>query len=122
MLRHYPAYRIEDFYIKTYREGGLTYQQFIFMHEMADEAEYDQNRFVAAIHGIDIEAEADNTSPLVSDSPRKSSTPSSMLFRDPKEYSHLSDQERQELTEKMLGHWRPMGSNLMGAKAPVIHN
>ena len=86
---------------------------------MVDEAEYDQNRFIAAIHGIDIEAEVDDAP--VSNTPRRVTGSSPMLFGDPEQYSHLSDQERRDLTDQMMGHWRSMGSRLMEAKVPEFH-
>lgn len=123
-MRSYPTYRIEDFYVKSYKEGGLTYQQFLFLHKAADDALYSQNRFIAAIHGVDIEADDNKKSP---ERKSKATGPvgvsggsAPMMFGDPDQYSHLSDQERKEQTQKMLKHWRPFGSK-MEQKKPVYH-
>jgi len=125
-MRSYPTYRIEDFYSKSFREGGLTYQQFLCLHAMADEAAYNQNQFLAAIHGIDIAAPATkHSSPRPGQAPhsqKKSTTNGPMLFGDPEQYSHLSDEERKALTQKMLKHWKPMGDTMMASKKPEYHN
>ena len=49
-------------------------------------------RFMAAIHGIDIDK-----------AKKEKEEADSFLFRDPKEYEHLSMEERKALTEEMLG-------------------
>ncbi len=122
-MRNYPVYRIDDFYVKSYREGGLTYPQFLFLYKTADEQRYQQNKFLAAIHGIDLEESAaevtsqHNTSPITT----KKSQTTPMLFGDPEQYSKLSEQERQTQTQKMLSHWKPMGDKLLAANKPEFH-
>ena len=64
-------------------------------------------RFMAAIHGIDIDK-----------AKKEKKEADSFLFRDPKEYEHLSEEERKELTEKMLGKhkgWADQESPLDGS-------
>ena len=112
VMRNYPTYRIEDFYTKSFREGGITYPQFLFLHKAADDYAYNQNVFLAAIHGIDME----ETSTKIKAAPQTTTTKTTtkhtpdngVLFGDPEQYSHLSDQERTDLTQKMLKHWGPM--------------
>jgi len=121
VLQSYPAYRIEDFYTKAYREGGVTYEQFLFLHKAADDQLYGRNRFMAAIHGIDIDTPA--AEKPVGGPPRVATkrAGSKMLFGDPAEYTHLSEQERAELTQNMLKHWKPLGSKMLEPKKPEYH-
>jgi hypothetical protein len=119
-MRNYPTYRPEDFYVKSYREGGLTYPQFLFLHKAADEQAYNQNRFMAAIHGIDLDASAKDkggskTQPKTVSRPSTQSS-SPMLFGDPAQYEKMSQQEREELTQKMLKHWQPFGQKMAPAQ------
>jgi len=120
VLRNYPAYRIEDFYVKSYREGGLTYQQFLFLHKSADDHLYNQNRFMAGIHGIDLEGTVSEVK--TSAAGPKSSRKDPVLFGDPADYAHLSEQERKDLTQKMLNHWKPLGSKMLESKRPEYHS
>ena len=57
MLRHYPAYRLEDFYSKKFVDGGVTYAQLLFLYNEADDASYNKQKFLAALRGIDLDAE-----------------------------------------------------------------
>lgn len=53
---------------------------------------------MAAIHGIDIDK-----------AKKEKKEADSFLFRDPKEYEHLSKEERKALTEEMLGKHKGWG-------------
>jgi hypothetical protein len=100
----------------------LTYRQFLFLHKSADEQLYQQNKFLAAIHGIDTEEESKarpKTNPQKNQSQARSSGKnSSMLFGDPADYASLSDEERTAKTKGMLSHWQPMGDKLMASAKP----
>ena len=106
MLRHYPSYRLPDFFTKTFLQGGITRNQLMFLFDSADKERYEDHRFMAAIQGIDIEADSNS---------EKGSTPGSVdinlekesfAFRDPKDYEHLSEGERALMTTDMLEHWK----------------
>jgi hypothetical protein len=63
-------------------------------------------RFMAAIHGIDIDK-----------AKKEKEEADSFLFRDPKEYKHLSKEEKEKLTQEMLGRhkgWVDRESSLKG--------
>ena len=38
------------------------------------------------------------------------------IFKDPKEYEHLSQEERQRLTDKMMGHFKAWAKSPMPIK------
>jgi hypothetical protein len=52
-------------------------------------------RFEAGMHGINVDKIEDEAQEDVAQS---------MLFRDPKDYEKMSKEEREELTEKMMGY------------------
>lgn len=74
------------------------------LYEQAVLREIEERRFQASIHGIDLSKEnkQQNTSTAI-EAPKNQSLP---IFQDPKEYNHLSTEEKEELTNKMMGHHR----------------
>ena len=105
MLRHYPSFTLLDFFAKTFLQGGVTRNQLMFLFDSADKERYEDHRFLAAIQGIDIDG----------DDKEKRGTPQSIdtelkkepfVFRDPKDYEHLSEEERDSMTQNMLRHWK----------------
>lgn len=56
------------------------------------ERQYEERKFFAAIHGID-----------VSDKDEKNKgNEEEVLFKDPKEYENMTPEEREELTKRMM--------------------
>ena len=76
----------------------------MFLFDSADKERYEDHRFLAAIQGIDIEdnKEQDSSSQTVDISLEKEQ----FAFRDPKDYEHLSDDDRASMTHDMLTHWK----------------
>jgi hypothetical protein len=72
------------------------------LYESAQDREYADFKIMAAMHGAKIE---DNPKPKSLKEAVRSNDDSAMLFRDPKEYEQLSDEERAVLTLKMKTHW-----------------
>lgn len=104
-MRSYPAYRIEDFYRKSYLEGGVTYTQVIKLYEYQMRDQEDQWKFHAAIHGIDLDAKPEETEE--SGSAAKPTQDKQFLFKDPATYEGMSEEERTKETQKMMSYWRP---------------
>lgn len=52
--------------------------------------------FQAKIHGIEVKGSSDHA-------PRVSEDPAVPMFRDPKEYENLSQQEKENMTKQMIG-------------------
>lgn len=101
VLRNYPAYRIEHFYQKSFLEGGVTYNQTIFLFKSADDEKFRDYKFQAGIHGVDIDADAEG-----GDKPKsKQTNEETFLFKDPADYEGLSDEEKQRETDAMQQHW-----------------
>lgn len=76
----------------------------MFLFDSADKEQYDNQRFMAAIHGVDIEGDKEKTSASQSIDVELEKEP--FVFRDPKDYEHLSQDERGSITQGMLKHWK----------------
>jgi hypothetical protein len=74
------------------------------LYELTQEREGQKLRFLASLQGVKLDA------PVVSEKPRDTT-----LFLDPKEYENLSKEERQALTNKMMGvHKQAMAATPLG--------
>ena len=107
------GYRLEDFYIKSFLQGGLTYNQIIGLYEYKLKEDEEHLRFQAAIHG----AKLKETGRAFSSEDNLNATVP--MFGDPKEYESLSQEEREEMTKKMMGKhklWAGTASPYVGAK------
>jgi hypothetical protein len=67
---------------------------FVLARHATDE-ERARVKIQAAMRGIDVDGVAE-----------EEEKKKSMLFRDPADYEHMSPEERQELTDKMMGKYR----------------
>jgi len=73
--------------------------QFIAMYSHLSDSKWEDRKFQAAIAGIDLEKE-------VKKQKAKSSLQSQqgvLLFKDPKDYEKLSKEEREKMTQDMMG-------------------
>lgn len=116
-MQYYPQYRLEDFYKKHYWQGGITLNQTKILYEQALLRELDSRKFQASIHGIDLnDKEQNKASEQSTDnykivpSQKNQSLP---IFQDPKEYEHLSTEEKEKLTQKMIGKHRKWAKKAM---------
>lgn len=75
----------------------------MLLYDSLIENENDRFEFEAGIHGIDLKKEEDK---LVRGTPRQSEETPQFPFKDPKEYAHLSEEERQKATEKAMSYWK----------------
>lgn len=67
------------------------------LFEHCQKREYYTLKFQAGLQGVDLDKELGKAPST------RSSKESQFLFRDPKDYEHLSQEEREELTQKMMG-------------------
>lgn len=109
-MHHYPCYRIEDFYQKSFKQGGLTLGQIQVLFEYYVKKENENYKFHAAIQGIDLEKEANKASTGSKPQSRANTkTPNNNalpMFGAPEDYTYLSEEEKKELTAKMMGSHR----------------
>lgn len=104
-MEFYPQYRFEDFYRKHYWQGGLALSQVQALYKHAMERKSNEYRFYALLHGADLDKssstskQSDNSTPSQPQQPANQSLP---IFGDPESYKHMSKEERDELTNKMM--------------------
>lgn len=77
-------------------QGGLTYNQIVGLYEYYLKEEEASIRFQAAIHGTKLK----ETKQPSAEGNLEKSVP---MFGDPKDFDSLSQEEREEMTEKMMG-------------------
>lgn len=71
---------------------------------MAREEDNARAVFDAALRGVDLKKIAHEKGIYLSEADSKEQ--SSTIFRDPSDYEHLSESEKEELTKKMMGFHR----------------
>lgn len=124
-METFPQYKLEDFYRKHYYQGGIHLFQVQLMYEYIQKREIEKYEFHASLQGIDLRKEMkkhkstknsiNRQKQLLDQQEKKQDMP---LFRDPEEYKNLSQEERDELTKKMMGQHRQwvQGKQKIGGK------
>ena len=90
------AYKIIDFYHRSYLEGGPTLQQVIALYEEIQEIKNREYKFQAAIHGAEFK-KSSNSSHAVPD-------PNVPVFKSPKEYEKMTPEQREKETQVLMAH------------------
>lgn len=72
------------------------------LFEQYQERQMQERRFLAAIHGINLDKEMN-----------KKKKESSFMFGDPKDYAKMSKEEREKKTQEMLGKHKAWASDIM---------
>lgn len=98
----YPSIKIEQFTL-SYKQGGLTYSQVNCMYVNTLKKRSNNMKFLAAIQGIDISKSAQKVKP--EELPEGIENPKEFVFGDPDAYKNMSDEEKDALTQKMMGNW-----------------
>ena len=95
------------------------------LFEYAQEDEADRMKFEAQIHGATIEDKGGKKMQQQSATATKTVKSDTlngdpdMLFKDPKDYSHMSKEDREQLTQKMMGSFKAWSRNpLQNQKGP----
>lgn len=65
------------------------------MFKGIEEQKLDYYKLGASLFGVDLEKES-----------KKREEENRMLFKDPSEYNNMSEEEKQTLTDKMMGHYK----------------
>lgn len=99
----YPFCKIEQF-TNSYKQGGLTYSQVDCMYVKILKKRSDNMRFLAAIQGIDIN-KSGPTAVTPEELPEGIEDPKEFVFGDPEAYKNMSDEDKDALTQKMMGNW-----------------
>jgi hypothetical protein len=113
-MEKYPQYNLNHFFRFRFIEGGLTLSQVIGLYENHCKRIYEERKFLAAIHGIDLNKSAEEAGKSEADKIEQKQGLS--IFRDPAEYEKMTDEEKEEMTQKMLSQHRRWVDS-MGKKA-----
>lgn len=109
------SYKLPDFYIKSYLEGGLTTSQVDGLYENIQEAKRLEFEIQAKLHGCEI---GDSSS---SSSGKQAEHPNVPMFGDLNNYEHMSTEEREAETQRMMGkHKRWSGEAINIDSKPTI--
>ncbi len=116
-MMKFPQYKIEHFHYLHFYNGGLHIGQIQSMFQFAVEQKYEKYKFFAALSGIDLDKQNKNKSNVdkLDEQQKKQALP---LFRDPKEYESMSQEELNELTNKMMyqhKNWAKKSNKAVGA-------
>lgn len=103
-MEFYPQYRFEDFYRKHYWQGGLALSQVQALYKHAMGRKNDEYRFYALLHGADLDTTQQQQ-------PANQSLP---IFGDPESYKNMSKEERDNLTNKMMGQHKGWARQAIG--------
>ena len=68
------------------------------LYEQAMDRETERRKFEAIIHGVEMKDAPSSPPPSAKKSPTNS-----FMFGEPDDYKHLSQEEKKELTKKMMG-------------------
>lgn len=89
------GYRLEHFYQRSFKEGGVTFGQLLTLYEHAQKREIERYKFQAMMHGAEPK---DDPPPMISS--EKKDSP--FMFGDPDDYKNMSPEGQKDLTDKML--------------------
>jgi len=106
---------LKDFTLPYY-QGGLTLVQIEILYDEVQDRLSDNYKFLAAIHGVKVDDGGQQTPPVSTQ--QQTDTQSFPLFQDPKAYEHLSADEKDELTKKMMGKHSLWAGDAL-KKAPI---
>lgn len=115
------GYKIEDFYWKHGYEGGLSTIQVEVLYTRLTKRQEAEMRFQAALVGVELTDNApkkpnpDGSPVNTAQGPQHTEAIPGFTFKDPREYDHLSQEERQAITEDMMDKhktWKEQGGIL----------
>ena len=99
VLSTYPGYRLEHIWLRPVWDGGVSPEMLGELFSQADKLKYNEMRFNAAIHGIDL-TEGESVQG------EEEKQQSGFVFKAPEEYEAMDPEERKKETERMMSHWK----------------
>ena len=105
ILHHYPSVSIKNL-TSSFKSGGLTYIQIESLYEYSMIYKDKEYRIIGAFHGISVGDKSVPTSEL----PDGVDDAKSFVFGDPDSYKKMSQEEKEELTQKMMGNHKQWSS------------
>lgn len=107
IMRNYPSVTIRSFR-SSYRDGGLTFQQMECMFDSCIKDKNQEYRIIGAFHGIEV---GEKKSVPKNQLPAGVDKAEHFVFGDPNDYAHLSQEEREDLTRKMMANHEIFAGN-----------
>jgi hypothetical protein len=94
----------------------------IVLFEHGNKRQYDDMRFRASLAGVDLDKALEKAPGHVSTPKDKGpkNQQNTFLFGDMSEYEHMSQEEKEELTQQMMGRHKAWGRNPMSAGGIAI--
>ena len=96
VLSEYPQFGLEHFFKLSYREGGLTRGQLKVLFSEYERKENEKRKFEILLHGGKIDD--DETTTVQANNLKNKS----FVFGAPEDYAHMTKEEKEELTRKMM--------------------
>lgn len=106
VLHEYPFTTINHF-TASFRDGGLTEPQVETLFCEAVKRNNRQNAVIASFHGYEISDSTNSSGSTVVQKdhlPPGVSNPKTFVFGDPKDYEGMSDDQKAQLTQDMMGN------------------
>ena len=91
------SYKLNDFYNKSFLQGGITLSQANALFDEIQKIKSKELETQAALQGIDLDK----------DSGKKKQE--DLVFGNPEDYKDLSEEQKQELTDKMMNKFKNLG-------------
>ena len=82
----------------------------MYLFDHARKKEIENLKFQALANGIEFKDSRDQKS--------KKQSSEDLVFKDPKEYEHLSQEEKERLTKDMMQKFSPFAANFNASKKP----
>lgn len=108
VICRYYNYTLFDIFQKRWRDGGLTFGQIEVLYDHIQSQLSDEIKFMASIHGFSTKGDGKHNSEIKDKQNTDNEAP---IFGDPDSYNHLSQTEKEELTQKMMK--RHMNSGIL---------
>lgn len=108
LLKNYPSLSLKSFY-SPFLHGGVTYKQMEKLFSLLQKQKDEEYRIIGAFHGISF---SDEKTVPKDQLPGFVKSPDLFVFGDPAAYEKMDQNERQALTEQMMGNhkqWQSSG-------------
>ena len=106
ILHEYPSITLNHF-TASFRDGGLTEPQVETLFAEAGKRNHQKNAIIASFHGYELSDSTDTSGSTVvkrDELPPGVSNPKTFVFGDPKDYEGMSDDQKAQLTQEMMGN------------------
>ena len=114
-MERFPRYGFEHFFQLRFKDGGLTEGQFHALYEQAIDRKAEDNRFLAKLHGFEIKSGPAGAGRSRDEKYHNDTDTEINEFNyngDPASVAHLTPEQREILTQKLMGLMKKDAKNL----------